>query len=102
MATQMRHPSFTSESNPDPALEAKAGSRRFGFVSAVGVVVLSVAYFIPLVMGFVTLPSPDVPFIDPWYSTMEVLIIFLAPFMVALAIAVHSWAPVRSKTFTLA
>jgi hypothetical protein len=76
--------------------------RRFGFWSALGFVILSVAYFVPLVMGFATLPSPDVPFIDPWYSMMEVLIILTAPFMVALTIAIHYWAPADRKPFTFA
>jgi hypothetical protein len=71
-------------------------------VSAVGVVTLSAAYFVPLVMGFATLPSPDVPFLDPWFSMMEVLIILLAPLMVALAVAIHSAVPIARKPFTLA
>ena len=78
------------------------GRLRFGFWSATGVVILTVAYFVPLVMGFITLPSPDVPFLDPWYSMMEVLIIFTAPLMVLLAIAIHSWVPAKYKPFTLA
>jgi len=79
-----------------------SAQRRFGVVSAVGVVILSAAYFLPLVMGFVTLPSPDVAFIDPWFSMMEVLIILLAPLMVALAVAIHNAVPVARKPFTLA
>ena len=77
-------------------------TRRVGMASALGVVILSAAYFVPLVMGFVTLPSPDVPFLEPWFSMMEVLIILLAPFMVMLTVAIHSAAPVARKPFSLA
>ena len=63
---------------------------RLGMASALGVAILSAAYFVPLVMGFVTLPSPDVPFLEPWFSMMEVQIILLAPFMVMLTVAIHS------------
>lgn len=86
----------------DVAERGDASGRRFGFWSATGVVILTVAYFVPLVMGFITLPSPGVPFLDPWYSMMEVLIILTAPLMVLLAIAIHSWAPAKYKPFTLA
>jgi len=77
-------------------------TRRVGLASALGVVILSAAYFVPLVMGFATLPSPDVPFLEPWFSMMEVLIILLAPFMVMLTVSIHSVAPVARKPFSLA
>jgi hypothetical protein len=66
------------------------------------VVILSASYFVPLVMGFVTLPSPDVQFVEPWFSMMEVLIILTAPLMVMLTVAVHSVATVGGKPFSLA
>jgi hypothetical protein len=87
---------------PNSAPEQDPAVRRFAFWSAVGTVATTAAYFVPLVMGFLTLPSPRVPFIDPWFSMMEVLIILTAPFMVALTIAIHSWAPAARKPFTLA
>lgn len=87
----------------DPDRLGDRGSRRrFGVVAATAFVVLSAAYFVPLVMGFITLPSPDVPFLDPWFSMMEVLIIVTAPVMVALAVAVHDQASERARPFTLA
>src|SRR3546814_12350583 len=51
-------------------------------------------------MGFVTLPSADVPFLDPWFSMMEILIILLAPLMVALTVAVHVASPAGRTPFT--
>jgi hypothetical protein len=77
-------------------------ARRFGFVSAVGVVVLSASYFVPLVMGFLTLPSPDVAFVEPWFSMMELLILPLAPLMVALTVAIHATTPTALRPFSIA
>ena len=76
--------------------------RRFGLASALGVVIASAVYFVPLVLGFATLPSPDVPFLEPWFSMMEVLIILIAPLMVMLTVAIHSAAPIARKPFSLA
>jgi hypothetical protein len=85
-----------------PPASADVVTRRFGMVSALGVVVLSAAYLVPLVLGFATLPSPDVPFLEPWFSMMEVLIILMAPLMVTLTVAIHSAAPVARKPYSLA
>jgi hypothetical protein len=98
----MSAPVAVDPSAIDSAAALAASGRRFGFLSAVGVVVLSAGYFVPLVIGFATLPSPDVPFIDPWFSIMEILIILTAPLLVALMVAIHVWAPVRFKPFTMA
>jgi hypothetical protein len=82
--------------------QASAHARRFGLVSAVAFVVLSAAYFIPLAAGLLTLPSPDVPIGEPWFSMMEVLILLSAPAMVGLMVGIHVWAPVSHKAFSLA
>jgi hypothetical protein len=76
--------------------------RRFTFWAAIGVVVLSASYFVPLVMGFITLPSPDVAFIEPWFSMMEVLILLMAPVIVALTIGIHYTTSAGRRPFTLA
>jgi len=52
---------------------ARLATRRLGTASAVGVVILSAAYVVPLVMGFVTLPSGDVPFLDPRFARRSAL-----------------------------
>jgi hypothetical protein len=76
-----------------------ANARRLGIVSAVGTVVLSVLYAVPLVAGLWSLPSPDVPIGDPWFPMMEVLIILTMPLMVGLMVAVQAWAAVPTKVF---
>ena len=78
-----------------------ATARRLGIVSAVSVVALDVAYAITLVVGFLSLKSPQQPIGDPMFSIMEVLIIVMMPVMVALMVAVHAWAPSHAKTLSL-
>lgn len=53
---------------------------------------LSVAYAIALPIGLATLPSPSHPIQDPWFTTMELLILAIAPCMVAFAVGVHERA----------
>ena len=88
----------------DPASDQRANllARRFGFVSAVGFVALSVAYAIPLTIGLLALRSKDDPIVDPWFSMMEWLILLSAPFMVAVIISVHLVAPRSRRGFSTA
>jgi len=79
-----------------------AMARRFGFVSAVGIVVLSVAYAIPLTVGLLELPAKDAAIADPWFSMMELLILLSAPFMVTLCVCIHLLAPASRRPFSLA
>ena len=83
------------------SLPFTASARRFGIVSAVGTVSLTVVYAVVLVAGLVSLPSPQQPIGDPWFSIMEVLIILLMPVMVALMVAVHAWAPAETRVFSV-
>jgi hypothetical protein len=83
------------------AVEFSATARRLGIFSAVGVVVLGVAYAITLAVGFLSLKSPQQPIGDPMFSILEVLIIVMQPVMVALMVAVHAWAPSHAKTLSL-
>ena len=83
------------------AVEFSATARRLGIFSAVGVVILGVAYAITLALGFLSLKSPQQPIGDPMFSILEVLIIVMMPVMVALIVAVHAWAPSRTKILSL-
>lgn len=91
-------------SRTDPASDQRVApmARRFGFVSALGFVALSVAYAVPLTVGLLALPSKDAPIADPWFSMMEWLILASAPFMVAVMITVHLLAPRSRRAFSLA
>jgi hypothetical protein len=78
-----------------------ASARRLGLICSAGTVFLSVLYLIPLVVGLLSLPSPDTPIGDPWFSMMEILIILTMPFMVGLMVAVHAWASPEAKVLSL-
>lgn len=76
-------------------------ARRLGVVCAVATVVFSLIYAIILIVGLLSLPSPEAPIGDPYFPIMEFLILLLAPVMVAVMVAVHAWAPPEAKVFVL-
>ena len=61
------------------AIMFSATARRLGIFSAVGVIVLGLAYAITLIIGFLSLKSPQEPIGDPMLSILEVLIIVMMP-----------------------
>ena len=75
--------------------------RSFGILSAAATVILLVAYAVTLVVGLLSLESPQEPIGDPMFTILEILIIVMMPAMVALMVAVHAWAPMHAKTLTL-
>jgi hypothetical protein len=76
-------------------------ARRLGILSALGVALLCPVYAIALIGGLLSLPTPQDPIGDPFFSVLEILILLLAPLMVVLAAAIHAWAPEKSKMFGL-
>jgi hypothetical protein len=76
-------------------------ARSVGILSAVATVILLVAYAVTLVVGLLSLESPQEPIGDPMFTLLEILIIVMMPAMVALMVAVHAWAPMHAKTLTL-
>jgi hypothetical protein len=78
-----------------------ATARSFGILSAAATVILLVAYAVTLVVGLLSLESPQEPIGDPMFTILEILIIVMMPAMVALMVAVHAWAPMHAKTLTL-
>jgi hypothetical protein len=78
-----------------------ATARSFGILSAAATVILLVAYAVTLVVGLLSLKSPQEPIGDPMFTILEILIIVMMPAMVALMVAVHAWVPTHAKTLTL-
>jgi hypothetical protein len=78
-----------------------ATARRLGIFSAAATFILIIAYAVTLVVGLMSLESPQEPIGDPMFTILEVLIITMMPAMVALMVAVHAWAPMRFKTLSL-
>jgi hypothetical protein len=69
--------------------------------AAAGLVVLSLAYAVALIGGLLSLESPQQPIAGWYFAVMELLILLVAPFAVALIVAVHAWAPPGSKAYSL-
>src|SRR5918998_3801497 len=78
-----------------------ATARSFGILSAAATVILLVAYAVTLVVGLLSLESPQEPIGDPMFTILEILIIVMMPAMVALMVAVHAWAPMHVKALSL-
>jgi uncharacterized protein (TIGR02246 family) len=76
-------------------------ARRVGVVSAVATAGLIVAYAATLIIGLISLPSPDAQIGDPMFTILEVLILGLTPAMVALMVALHAWVPERLRSLSL-
>lgn len=74
---------------------------RLGFWAATLSATLIVAYAIVLLIGFVTLPGPEVPIGDPWFTLLELLILALMPCILATMAAVHVSAPADRGAFSL-
>ncbi len=78
-----------------------ATARSFGILSAAATVILLVAYAVTLVVGLLSLESPQEPIGDPMFTLLKILIIVMMPAMVALMVTVRAWAPMHAKTLTL-
>jgi hypothetical protein len=83
------------------SMRFSATARRLGILSAAATTILIVAYAATLVVGLMSLESPQEPIGDPMFTILEVLIIIMMPAMVALMVAVHAWAPMHDKTLSL-
>src|SRR5829696_5614165 len=82
-------------------MEFTTTARRFGIFSGAATVILLVAYALTLTVGLASLESPQEPIGDPMITILEILIISMMPAMVALMVAVHAWAPMHAKAFSL-
>lgn len=74
---------------------------RVGAAAGFAVAVLCVVYAAVLTIGLATLPSPDQPIENPWFTMMEVLILAIAPGMVAFTVGLYAWASAENKSFAL-
>ena len=82
-------------------MDFSASARRLGMSAAAGVVLLGLGYAATLIAGLLSLSSPEQP-IGGWYfSILELLTVLLAPLAVVLMVAVHAWAPLEAKAYSL-
>jgi hypothetical protein len=54
-----------------------------------------------LVLGLLSLKSPQDPIGDPYFSLMEILIVLIAPLMVISMVVVHEYASPEAKVYSL-
>jgi hypothetical protein len=76
--------------------------RSLGRAATWAVFLLSVVYFVPLTLGLLSLKSPLDPIGDPYYMIMELLILLMAPCLVASMVVVHYYAPPERRAYSLA
>jgi hypothetical protein len=75
--------------------------RTIGRAAAWAVFCLGVVYAVTTVFGFRSLKSPDDSIGDPFFSMMELLIVFIAPLTIVSMVAVHAYAPPDAKIYSL-
>ena len=76
-------------------------AHRFGIATALAIAFLTLVYAVVLAIGLLTLPSPNHPIQNPWFTLMEVLIMAIAPTMVAFMVALHQWVPQERRALSL-
>ncbi len=79
-----------------------ASARHMGIIAGGAVVVLELLYVGALSAGLATLPTPDDPISDPWFTLMELLILALVPAFVVLMVAVEAYAAREDKVYARA
>ena len=75
--------------------------RALGRAAAWAAFVVGQAYAIAALLGFLSLKSPQDPIGDPFLSIMALLIVLMAPLMVASMVAVHAYASSEFKAYSL-
>ena len=80
---------------------ADLATRRRLAVAGTGIGVLSLGYALVLAAGLLTLPSPEHPIQDPWFTAMEGLILLIAPAMLVFLVALHRWVPRQGRSSAL-
>lgn len=81
--------------------DAKPASLRLVVRSGIGLAALCLAYGVVFSIGLATLPSQNQQIQNPWFTFMEVLILAIAPTMVAFTVGVHEVASAERKSAAL-
>jgi hypothetical protein len=75
--------------------------RAIGRAAAWAAFLVGQAYAVAALLGFLSLKSPQDPIGDPFLSIMALLIVLMAPLMVACMVAVHAYASPELKAYSL-
>jgi len=76
-------------------------SPKLGIASGFALALLCPLYAIALAGGLYRLASPEQPIQQPWFACMELLILAIAPLVVAFMVALHAWAPDKHGPISL-
>jgi len=85
----MSHESFTKQ------------QRMLGRTASFAVTFLLIAYAVILVLGLLSLNSPQDPIGDPYFSILELLIVLMAPLVIIVMVAVYFYASSETKMYSL-
>jgi hypothetical protein len=77
-------------------------SPRLHSLTASAVALLCLAYAVVLTAGLLTLPSPQHPIQDPWFTLMELLILAIAPAAVGFMVVLQARASEERKPLAIA
>lgn len=69
-----------------------------GVISGYLIAFLCAVYAAILLVGMITLPTPEHPIQDPWFTAMELLILAIAPTMVVFTVSLYAWVRESEKT----
>jgi hypothetical protein len=75
--------------------------RAIGRATAWAAFLVGQAYAVAALFGLLSLKSPQDPIGDPFLSIMALLIVLMAPLMVACMVAVHAYASPELKAYSL-
>ncbi|MDX8355118.1 hypothetical protein [Cognatiyoonia sp. IB215182] len=75
---------------------------RLGAVSAAMTTLLLLAYLLTLALGLMSLPNPDQPIGDPYFTLMELLIIVMVPIIILMMVAILTICPASRKPQAIA
>jgi hypothetical protein len=75
--------------------------RAIGRAAAWAAFLVGQAYAVAALLGFLSLKSPQDPIGDPFLSMMALLIVLMAPLLVASMVAVHAYASPELKVYSL-
>lgn len=75
--------------------------RVMGKFAAWAVFFLGIVYVVTLVLGLLSLESPQAPIGDPFFTLLELLILAMTPLMVISMVAVHAYAAPSDKAYSL-
>ncbi|MBQ0734711.1 hypothetical protein [Aquimarina celericrescens] len=74
---------------------------KIGTISCWGVFLLGIMYIITTALGFLSLKTPHDQIDDPFFTIMELLILFIAPLMAVSVVTAHFYNSPENRIFSM-